>query len=252
MDLSLQEALINAYRTELKKRYQHESNVQRFPLLVRFSKEKRESIELLSQFFLEYLYPPFSQRIQRDMALNALVGILKSPSKLWPLSVMSLGSLIGRFAWDLGAAFKAGFRSIEVYLKSLDLEKLMIQEAQKLSMDSTSVAKNESASMKKIMAHLNPKKVLRFQKDIFAFFAVLANHTLLIKVIETMRISQGLMEKHPLIYSEQEKAGLGYGLKMLENGYQIFCELAKEEVELILGGIRLIEEDWYAKCLQTE
>ena len=245
MESPFREPLINAYRRELKKRYQRE-NIERFPALANFSKDKTEP---LAQFFLEYVYPPFSQRIQRDQALSALVGVLKSPSKLWPLRGMALRS-IGRLAWDLGTAFKVAFRSIEVYLKSLDLEKLMLEEAQKLWVGPMEIVKNEKACIEKIMTRLAPPKVTRFQKDIFTLFRLLANSILLAKVIETMRTSQSIMGKNPHIYSEKEKAGLGYGLKMLEAGRRLFCKLDAKEVKLVLHAIRLVEEDWYKGCLK--
>ena len=151
---------------------------------------------------------------------------------------------------ESGSVFKAAFRGIEIHTKSIQLEKLMIEEAQKLSMEASYITKNESESIKKIIRHFSPKKLISFQKDTLVFFKTLANSALLTKVIESMRISQETIEKHPL-YSKQEREGLAYGLDLLETGLQLFQELKIEESKLILQGIQLIEEDWYARCLRV-
>lgn len=250
MSLALLEALVHAYRIELSKRYQKE-NAQRFPAFANFFTEKREETKLLTQFFLEYVYPPFSQRMKRDEALEAMLRMLKSPPKLWPLRSIALPS-VRRLGWNLGSVLKAAFHSIEVYVRSLGLEKLMVKEAQRLFPDPAIITQNGSLSMRKIMAALPSQKVLHFQKEIFNLFSTLANSSLLEKIIESMHNSQNIMEKHPRIYSEKERAGLDHGIRMLEAAYVLFCKLDAKEVELVLQAIRLIEKDWYESCLRLK
>ncbi len=237
----MKQEIIRTYRKALERRYQIE-NLRRFPDLHLLIKE---DVDMLRLFFIEYIYPIPAQRERRDEALDALLGILKSKRKLWPLFTTTLRSVVGVMGKDFLSITNAAFHTVESYKKSVDFENLLFKEAQKEKLFADNI--NE-AILKNLVYNLPTKKVIQFQKEIFTLFSTLSNSHLLQKMISIMKICEEAIQKKQNLYTKKEIEGISHGLMMLSSAYELFCQLSPEKVNTILKGIRLVEEDWYQKC----
>ncbi len=239
----LRAAVIEAYRGELKHRYSSE-NVRRFS---QFEHLDQKLIDDIRNFFLEYIYPPYAKRGARDNSFEEMGNVLKSPRKLLPLFGTALTS-VWKLGGHLGQAMKAGFRTLETYIESKRLEEQMIQLAQERGLEAEHVADRESITT--LVRGIPEKKVRRFQKDMVRLFESLANVELLERTLEIMADSRKIMEERPDVYTDSERAGLGYGYELLEGGFELFREMNDQEVEAVLSGVEVVEKDWYKQVMQ--
>lgn len=240
---ALHQALIQSYRQALKNRYTP-VYVHRFKELSGLSPAK---LEALYHYCSEYFYPDIANRTQRDRALEALGHILKSPHRLWHFMGVILHAF-GKLGWQLAPALKIAFQTLETYLGSQELEKLMLERARKQKRKPKDLEKQEI--LEALVAKLPQKRVIRFQKKLLTLFRFLAQEQLIKEIISLLNKAQSVMKEKK--YSCFEQEGLGYGIKMLEAGYALFRQLSATEVPLVIKGIELIENDWYTKILSKK
>lgn len=233
------EGVLNAYRLHLAHRYTVQ-NVKRFPGLENFPDAK---IEQLRGFFLARLYPPAGERKELEHAFERLGKVLRSPGKMVHMfgtaltSVFRLGSL-------LPAALKAGIATFDGYLEIQRLERIMAESAEPGS------DLMEEKVFARVIAAIPDSDIQRFRADLVRLFRALANVKLLEKTLEILQNSISVMEGKPAIFDADDLAGARTGHALLCDGLAIFRSLTQEEIELLLGGVDLIEMDWIARMQQ--
>lgn len=235
---ALHQALIEAYRQELQRRYSP-TEIQKHTALRELEEEK---LSELRHFFLTHLYPSVIDRPQRDTAFDNLGLVLRSPRKMIPLMGTTLSAV-----WKLGrqfpSAMQAGWHTLEAYLESGRLERCLQKAALELHFTPEKLQHRES--LHKLMLLIPEREVLRFRKNVLKLFKSLANTRLLQSSLEIMHNSRRIMDAHQNLYGEREKTGLDMGLQMLDSGLKLFKKLNKSEIQLVLHGIEKIESDWY-------
>lgn len=236
-------ALIDAYRKELRTRYQLK-NVRRFEELDELSDDK---IKALREYFLKHIYPPSKQRELLDDAFDHMGSVITSPRRLTPLMGAVFKSL-----WTIArmfpAAVRTGVSTLEAYLETRRLEKLMLQYAEEHEYTAEDLKVRENIVA--MVAGLPEKEVMKFLREVIRLFQSLSNVKLLAAARDIMERSVDVMESRPDLYHENEIAGLQLGYGIIEGGVELFSELEPEEFPVIIKGIETIELDWYERILE--
>ena len=110
--------VIKAYRQSLIQRYSRE-NISKYK---EFSRIKQETIDKLTTYFLELLYPEYEVRLKLDNAFDSLAGFVNSPSKFLGL-LGNIGYAIFKFGRHLTSAIRAGMAALSSYLVAHKFER---------------------------------------------------------------------------------------------------------------------------------
>lgn len=239
----LRRALIDAYRVELRKRYQLK-NIRRFEEFDDLSDDK---IKALRNFFLEHIYPPSKKRELLDDSFDHMGSVITSPRRLKPLMGAVFKSL-WTIATMFPAAVKTGVNTLEAYLETRRLEKLMLEYAEEHGYAPEDLSEHEHIVA--MVAGLPDGEVMKFLREVIRLFKSLSNVKLLAAARDIMERSIEVMESRPDIYEEHEVAGLQLGHAIIAGGVELFSQLEPEEFPLIIKGIETVELDWYERILE--
>lgn len=243
MHSPLRRALIDAYRAELRKRYQLK-NVRRFDEFDELSDEK---VKALRDFFLEHIYPPSKKRELLDDAFDHMGSVITSPRRLKPLMGAVFKSL-----WTIARMFpsavKTGVNTLEAYLETRRLEKLMLEYAEEH--DYTPEDMKDHDNIVAMVAGLPDGEVMKFLNEVIRLFKSLSNVKLLAAARDIMERSIEVMESRTDIYEENEIAGLQLGYEIISGGVELFSQLEPDEFPLVIKGIETVELDWYERIME--
>jgi hypothetical protein len=239
----LHTALIDAYRNELRQRYQIE-NVRRFDEFAELSDAK---IEALRNFFLEHIYPPPEKRAILDEAFDHMGTVITSPRRLKPLMGAVFKSLF-KIARMFPAAVKTGVNTMEAYIETRRLEKLMLEYAEEHGYEPEDM--NDHQNIAAMVAGLPDGEVLKFLNEVIKLFKSLSNVKLLRAARDIMERSIEVMEARTDVYEPHEIAGLQLGHAIISGGVDLFSQLEPDEFPVIIKGIETIELDWYERILE--
>jgi hypothetical protein len=239
----LRNVVLNFYREELRRRYEIR-NVRRFKP---FDGVSDEQIAGLRDFFLDQIYPSPAKRQQLDDAFDRLGEMLRSPSRMRPLMGAALSSM-----WKLGhrlpAAVSAGKSTIDAYSKTRQLEQLMIEEAERQFLEPDE-SKNQHR-MHMLIRNVPEEVVVQLIEDILSLFHALSNVEMLKVAASFMEQCVKVMEKRPDLYSDEDRNGIAYGLRLLRGGIALFMDMPPEHFPKIIEGIKMVEMDWYESVRQ--
>ncbi len=239
----LRSALIDAYRKELRKRYQLK-NVRRFDAFADLSDEK---VKALRDFFLDHIYPPSKQRELLDDAFDNLGTVITSPRRLKPLMGAVFKSL-----WSIArmfpAAVKTGVTTLEAYRETRRLEMMMLAYAEKHNYTPEDLADHQNIVA--MVAGLPDGEVLKFLAEVLRLFKSLSNVKLLSAARDIMERSIEVMEAREDLYEAHETAGLQLGYEIIAGGVELFSQLEPEEFSIVINGIETIELDWFERILE--
>jgi hypothetical protein len=237
-NVQLKGAIIEFYRREIELRYQLD-NVRRFDA---FEDVTNDTITGLRVYFLEHIYPPPEDRKQLDEAFDHLGHLLRSPKQLQPLVGTALTSL-WRLGRKLPGAISAGRSTFDAYSETRKLEGYMLTEALKRGYKQAEV--EDRLSMLTLIGSIPEKHVLRLIKDITNLFHSLTNIELLSVSHQIMAKCREVMESHPDVYDESERAGISLGIQLLASGLELFKGIDASLFPPIIAGIQQVENDWY-------
>lgn len=234
--------IITAYRKSLVERYSP-ANISRFP---EFTGMKRETIDLLIQYFLELLYPEYEVRKELDNAFQALAAFTHSPTKLFGV-MGNIAGAVFKFGKLLIPAMQAGINSLRSYVAANNFEKDLFMHAIPLIDKGTDIS--EEKVFMALVANIPQVEADKFRYQIVKLFEILSQKQLPEKALEVMQSVKHKMETKKNLYTDQEIEGIQMGCNIIEKGKFIFTELTDPEIALVLKGIDRIEEDFYQRCL---
>ncbi|XDD47743.1 hypothetical protein AB3N60_06605 [Leptospira sp. WS39.C2] len=234
---------IHLYQKSLVSRYSKE-NLINYP---EFQSISDRTIQELLQFFLEYLYPTYEQRIKLDAAFDALSGFVNHPSKIWGI-LGNLAMSIFRFGKHFPMALKAGMSALHSYVTAHNFEEELVFALDGQENPKTFLEGNYA--MEKLISFVEKSKADVFRKDVGALFSIFSDKELVRKIILIMEDILVKMESKTSLYTENDKNGISLGVSILKEGRKIFDLLKKEEMVLVLQAIDKIEEDFYQKACE--
>ncbi|MDF3820234.1 hypothetical protein P3G55_10000 [Leptospira sp. 96542] len=235
--------LITLYQKSLKQRYEI-SALERYP---KYASIPRETINKLILFFTNFLYPKYDERIQLDRAFDSLSGFVHNPSKVWGI-LGNLAASIFKFGRHFPLALKAGMRALHAYVTAHEFESFLVNELSKET-NPKEILENPYG-MEKIISGVKKEQADQFRKDIGELFSVFTDSLLVNKIILIMEDIVKRMETKGTLYTEEDKNGIRLGVRILKEGQDIFKNLRKEEISLILQAIDEVERDFYLSACE--
>ena len=234
--------LIIAYRRSLQKRYSRE-NLNRFQ---EFTSIDQGTVDRLTSYFLEFLYPELEDRIKLDQAFAALASFVHSPEKMWGL-LGSIGTIIFKFGKQFFSAAKAGVSALKSYVTAHKFESILYEHAKELLKEGKDI--EEEIYFNRLIASIPKKEADDFRHQIVSLFSTLSRKDLLDKILEVMDYVIMKMKTKPETYTENDIGGISLGKGIIIRGKDVFTELSQEKIQLILKGIDTIEKDFYERAL---
>jgi hypothetical protein len=235
--------LILAYRKSLQKRYSRE-NLNRF---TEFTSIDQATVDRLTSYFLELLYPELEERIKLDQAFDALASFVHSPEKMWGL-LGSVGTIIFKFGKQFFSAAKAGVSALRSYVTAHKFEAILYEQAKGLIEEGKNI--EEAIYFNKLIANIPKKDADEFRHQIVSLFATLSKKDLLDKILEVMDYVISKMKQKSETYTQADIDGISLGKGIIIRGKGVFTELSQEKIQLILKGIDTIEKDFYERALK--
>ncbi len=235
--------LILAYRKSLQKRYSRE-NLNRF---AEFNSIDQATVDKLTSYFLELLYPELEERIKLDQAFDALASFVHSPEKMWGL-LGSVGTIIFKFGKQFFSAAKAGVSALKSYVTAHKFEAILYEQAKELIRNGKNI--EEEIYFNKLIANIPKKDADDFRHQIVSLFATLSKKDLLEKILEVMDYVISKMKQKSETYTQADIDGISLGKGIITSGKDVFTELSQEKIQLILRGIDTIEKDFYERALK--
>ncbi len=235
--------LILAYRKSLQKRYARE-NLNRFQ---EFTSIDQATVDKLTSYFLELLYPELEERKKLDQAFDALASFVHSPEKMWGL-LGSVGTIIFKFGKQFFSAAKAGVSALKSYVTAHKFEAILYEHAKELIQEGKNI--EEEIYFNRLIASIPKKDADDFRHQIVSLFATLSKKDLLEKILEVMDYVISKMKSKKDTYTETDIEGISLGKGIIIRGKDVFTELSPEKIQLILKGIDTIEKDFYERALK--
>ncbi|MDZ4725813.1 MAG: hypothetical protein SH817_06635 [Leptospira sp.] len=237
--------VISAYQISLKKRYSEES-LKRYPT---FDIIPRNTIELLINFFIEYLYPEYEKRLELDSAFRSLSGFVHNPAKLWGI-LGNLAASIFRFGRHFPAALKAGLAALHSYVTAHTFEEILIRETDVESKFGDPFA--DENGFLRILARIPQSDADAFRSDIGKLFRIFTDRLLVEKIILILEDVLKKMISKGKLYSEDDHRAITLGINILKEGRFIFDSLAVTQMNLIIQAIDTIEKDFFQEAKKLE
>lgn len=230
---NISEHLIDTLRKTVESRYQYDS-LQKMTI-PSFSITK-EFVDELREFFLQYIYPDANARIVLNKAFENLEKHFKNPKHLIDLLGSGI-SMAFKFGLQFPKALKAGLHTLESFKQAMKFEDALCSEAliQNIKLPIT------TDDFEKLISTLPKSQVLDFIKNSEHLFITLTDIPLLKKSIDIIRELISKMESKSEIYDFNDIEGIKTGLKILEGGYHLFCNLSLDEKKMIIELIMQVE-----------
>jgi len=235
---ALEEAVIEFYREEIRRRYLIE-NMQRFE---QFKGVPDALLNDLREFFLASIYPPLAMRRQLDHASDQLRGLLRSPKLLAPLLRTAITSML-RLGTQVPAAVSAGLGAVDALREARKLEVLMMEAARELHI--TPEHQTDRDAMLRVIASVPKETHLRLVHDLIDLFTALSNVKMLSAMFDIMERCLKVMDSRPELYEENLRAGVKLGLAVLRGGLDLFLEMKPKDFPRVIKGIEMVEMDWF-------
>ncbi|MCE9499840.1 MAG: hypothetical protein K8R21_04985 [Leptospira sp.] len=230
--------LIDAYRESLKRRYS-EKNLSRFP---EFSAISISTVNKLVNYFLEFLYPPYEERLKLDNAFESLASFVHKPSKFLGI-IGNLGAAIFRFGKHFPAAIRSGIAALSSYLTAHRFENVLFENARPYIEKGENIS--DETEFNRLIGMIPRHEAEKFRRDIIELFRTLSKKEVLVKIIEIMDDIITRMKEKKNTYTENEISGIEMGLFILKRGTAIFDELDEAQIRLILHAIDEIEKEFF-------
>lgn len=235
--------LILAYRKSLQKRYSRE-NLDRFQ---EFSNIDQGTVNRLTSYFLELLYPELDERVKLDQAFAALASFVHTPEKMWGL-LGSVGTIIFKFGKQFFSAAKAGVSALKSYVTAHKFESILYDHAKELIKEGKNI--EEEIYFNRLIASIPKKEADDFRHQIVSLFSTLSKKELLEKILQVMDYVIEKMQSKPETYTIDDINGISLGKGIILRGKDVFTELSQDKIQLILKGIDTIEKDFYERALR--
>jgi len=244
--VSLDTAIVEFYREEIRQRYQ----LERLRQIPEFETVHDSMLDALREFFLDRLYPPASVRDEMDEAFDDLSHLLRSPSRLTPLIGAAIGTML-RLSFHLTAIVSTGIATVDAIRETRHLETSLMKVAKSMHSELDEALENRKSTLKYRHAMLRlihgvPEKTVRsLIDDVLRLFSALSDVKMLTGMLHLVERCMGVMETRRDLYTDKDRQSLKLCLEVLRGGHSLFMQLKPKDFPKIIKGIERVETSWY-------
>ena len=229
------EDIIEGYRNTIYERYQYENIKNQYEIPESINEE---TVNLLRNYFLNYIYPEFNKRAELNESFKSLDNYTKHPKKL--LSILKdTSNLIFKYGVHLPKILNTSLKVMKSYRAATGFENMLVDEVIKNKIESP-YDPSKITTLIKLLPH---KEIAKFIDTFQSLFEILQDRVLIKKIKEILEYLILVMKNKESHYSESQIKGLEMSLEMINIGDELFNRLAKEDQRKLVYLITEIEKD---------
>ena len=231
----LRKAIVLGYREVIRARYQYKNLKKKYRLPASFDERR---VDLLRNYFLEYIYPPPEQRIRINKAFDSLDEYIRHPGKFLRL-LMDSASLLFKYGRHLPKILSSGLKALSSFHAAIDFEQKLVLQAERLGWSPPF----SIDQINDLLRALPREDLELFINNGQVLFETLQDRTLVKKILEIIDFLIHKMKQKPDVYSAVEIDGLELGKSIIARGDFLFHELDNKSQHQIFESIVEIERD---------
>ena len=235
------EEIIEGYRNTIYQRYQYQNIKDKYEIPDTINEE---TVNLLRNYFLNYIYPEYNKRAELNEAFKSLDNYIKHPKKLFRI-LLDASRLFFKYGRHLPKILNTGLKAMKSFRAASVFENMFVDEAIKNKIEAP-YDLSKINTLLKVLPHEEIEKFIDISQSLFK---ILHDRTLVKKIKEIIQYLVLVMKKDDKSYSLSQIRGLEIGLEMLDEGDRIFNQLAKEDQQNLIYLITEIERDMLYKNL---
>ena len=227
--------IIEGYRDSIRERYQYQNIKQHYTIPETINEE---TVVLLRNFFLDYIYPDFEKRSELDEAFKSLDEYIKRPQSLLRI-VLDTSRLIFTYGRHLPKVLHTGLKALKSFRAAAKFENSFVEEAIKNQMEPP----YDVQKINRLINLLPREEIEEFIETSQSLFETLHNKALIKKIVEIIEYVILVMRKKEEFYTSSQIKGLEFGLEVLKEGNTLFNTLTESDQELLIALITRMERD---------
>ena len=229
------EDIIEGYRNTIYERYQYENIKDQYEIPESINEE---TVNLLRNYFLNYIYPEFNKRAELNESFKSLDNYIKHPKTL--LSILKdTSNLIVKYGIHLPKILNTSLKVMKSYRAATGFENMLVDEVIKNKIE----APYDPSKITTLIKLLPRKEIEKFIETSQSLFEILQDRTLIKKIKEILEYLILVMTNKESHYSESQIKGLEMSLEIVNVGDELFNRLAKDDQRKLVYLITDIEKD---------
>jgi len=228
-------AIIEGYRKSIHQRYQYQNIKDKYEIPESINEE---TVNLLRNYWLTYIYPEFNKRSELNEAFQSLDNYIKHPQKLLRL-LLDATKLIFNYGRHLPKILTSGLKAMKTFRAAERFENSLVDEA----IENKIEAPYDASKINALIKLLPRKEIEKFIDISQSLFEILHDRIQIEKIKEIIQYLILAMKRKEESYSLSQIRGLEIGLEMLVEGDKLFTQLAKEDQQNLVSLITEIEKD---------
>lgn len=229
------EEIITGYRNTIQQRYQYQNIKETYGIPESID---AKTVDLLRDYFLNYMYPEFDRREELNAAFKSLDSFTKQPKKLVAIA-LDATKLIFKYGRHLPKILNTGLKAMQSFKAADNFENNLVDEAIKNKIEGPYDPEKINALIKL----LSREEIEKFITISESLFEVLHDKVLIKKIKGIIEYVILVMKKKGKSYTVTQIKGLEIGLEMLTEGDALFNRLAVEDQRNLINLIIEIEKD---------
>ena len=229
------EDIIEGYRNTIYQRYQYQNIKHQYDIPESINEE---TVNLLRNYFLNYIYPEFNKRAELNESFKSLDSYIKHPKKLLSI-LLDTSNLIFKYGIHLPKILNTSLKVMKSYRAATGFENMLVDEAIK----NITEAPYDSSKITTLIKLLPRKEIEKFIDTFQSLFEILHDRILIKKIKEILEYLILVMKKKESHYSASQIKGLEMSLEIVNVGDKLFNRLAIEDQRKLVYLITEIEKD---------
>ena len=236
--------IITGYRNLIQHRYQYHNIIERY--------EIPDSIDTVTVnkvrgYFLDYIYPDYTKRVELNEAFESLDSYIKRPEKLFRMLMDSI-RLFFKYGTHIPKILGTGLKALKSFRAASGFEAQLAEMAIKHNVS----APYDKTKINRLLRHLSRKEIEQFIETSESLLLVFRDKKLIQEIIEILSYLIQRMEAKKNLYSENEVKGIALGLEMLKKGDALFNQFSYNDQQLLIQLIIKIERSILDDVFQAE
>ncbi|MGB5378800.1 hypothetical protein [Muriicola sp.] len=229
------EAIIEGYRNSIHQRYQYQNIKDKYEIPESIDEE---TVNLLRNYWLSYIYPEYSRRKELNEAFQNLDNYIKHPKQLLSI-LLDASKLIFKYGRHLPKILTSGLKAMKSFRIAANFENSFVEEAINNNIDGP----YDQSKINTLIKLLPRKEIEKFIGISQSLFEILHDKVLIEKIKGIIQYLILAMKKNENAFSSGQIKGLELGFELLNEGYKLFNQLAEEDQRKLVYLITEIEKD---------
>ena len=238
------EGIVEGHRKIIFDRYDYDSVTKNFRIPPFFNKAQSDE---LRDFFMDHIYPDMDKRAELEEAFVHLDGFIKSPTKLFAILRDSV-SIMFKFGRHLPKILNAALKAMKSFRSATLIEDKMTTIALRNQMSPP----YDEGQIKAILRQLPNQLLVNHQESIWPLYDILADRSLVSKILQVVSHLVNKMKEKPEVYSEAEIAGVMVGQDIISRAQELFSVYSDLEIKTLLHFVTKVEKEAYRQFMNEE